>query len=79
MATIAMNLSGSMKAVSEYTEIFKLPEDFRPLDFILENYVTQQGDVMGLQILSDGRVLLYDNNKAISGWVARKTISYICR
>ena len=53
-----------------------IPEKYRPKNYKYVSYRTQDGYDMLVIIQTDGKVLLFNNNKAVSGLFLRQTITY---
>lgn len=80
VVTLSLNIGADMIASSTYKTIYTLPSEYRPEYSMIENYITQEGYAMGVAIdQNTGAVSIYNNNKAISGWIIRKIITYICK
>ena len=79
--TLKINISGDMKAVSDFIELLTLDSKYKPFNYnIIHNYVTQQGNPMILNILADGNVRLLNMNTSISdGWICRQCITYVTK
>lgn len=77
--TLRINIDGSAKADNSEQKIATIPEDYRPMFSILQNYITQGGQNMLISIRNSGDVVL--NNLSgvdtTGGWLCRQCITYI--
>lgn len=76
MVTLSFNISGTMKAVSDFIPLRTLPVKYRPLKQHFQAYTTQTGKPMTLNIDPNGQISLFNNNIEVSGFFLRQTISY---
>ena len=74
--TLSFNVNGNMTATSSIVKILTLPTKYRPKSNKYVSYATQEGYIMLLAIYTDGTLNLFNNNKAVSGFFLRQTISY---
>ena len=74
--TLSFNVNGNMPAMSSIVKILTLPTKYRPKSNKYVSYTTQEGYIMLLAIYADGTLNLFNNNKAVSGFILRQTISY---
>lgn len=75
-ATLTFNVSGSIVPASTLLLLMTIPEKYRPKNYKYVSYRTQDGYDMLVIIQTDGKVLLFNNNKAVSGFFLRQTITY---
>lgn len=76
MVTLSFNISGTMKAVSDFILLRTLNVKYRPLKQHFQAYTTQTGKPMTLKIDPNGQISLFNNNTEVSGFFLRQTISY---
>ena len=76
MVTLSFNISGTMKAVSDFILLRTLNVKYRPLKQHFQAYTTQTGKPMTLKIDPNGQISLFNNNIEVSGFFLRQTISY---
>lgn len=76
MVTLSFNITGTMKAVSDFIPLRTLPVKYRPLKQHFQAYTTQTGKPMTLKIDPNGQISLFNNNIEVSGFFLRQTISY---
>lgn len=77
MATFRSNVSGKILTNNKFIEIGTIPIEYRPLQPILVNYITQNGDIMLLEITADGKISIYLNGTTSNeGFILRQTITY---
>ena len=76
MVTLSFNISGTMKAVSDFIPLRTQPVKYRPLKQHFQAYTTQTGKPMTLKIDPNGQISLFNNNIEVSGFFLRQTISY---
>ena len=76
MVTLSFNVSGTMKAVSDFILLRTLDMKYRPLKQHFQAYTTQTGKPMTLKIDPNGQISLYNNNIEVSGFFLRQTITY---
>ena len=74
--TLSFNANGNMPAMSSIVKILTLPTKYRPKSNKYVSYVTQEGYIMLLAIYTDGTLNLFNNNKAVSGFILRQAITY---
>ncbi|RJW84414.1 hypothetical protein DWZ86_14895 [Clostridiales bacterium AF36-10] len=74
--TLTFNVSGSIVPASTLLLLMTIPEKYRPKNYKYVSYRTQDGYDMLVIIQTDGKVLLFNNNKAVSGFFLRQTITY---
>ena len=74
--TLTFNVSGSIVPASTLLLLMTIPEKYRPKNYKYVSYRTQDGYDMLVIIQTDGKVLLFNNNKAVSGLFLRQTITY---
>ena len=74
--TLTFNVSGSIVPASTLFLLMTIPEKYRPKNYKYVSYRTQDGYDMLVIIQTDGKVLLFNNNKAVSGFFLRQTITY---
>lgn len=75
---IKFNCSLTMPAKSDFVNLTVLPKEYYPITSVIHTYQSQDGLAnMCLQIGTDGTISLYNNNKAVSGWILRQNITYI--
>ena len=76
MVTLSFNISGTMKAASDFILLRTLNMKYRPLKQHFQSYTTQTGKPMTLKIDPNGQISLFNNNIEVSGFFLRQTISY---
>lgn len=76
MVTLSFNISGTMKAVSDFILLRTLNVKYHPLKQHFQAYTTQTGKPMTLKIDPNGQISLFNNNTEVSGFFLRQTISY---
>lgn len=76
IVTLNFNVAGKMEATSNIILLTTLPKKYSPATSHYHNYCTQEGAFMAMFIYTDGRLMLFNGNKSISGFLLRQTISY---
>ncbi len=74
--TLNFNIAGKMEAMSDIILFTTLPKKYSPANNHYHSYCTQEGNLMLMIIYTDGRLMLFNGNKPISGFFLRQTISY---
>lgn len=74
--TLTFNINGSMDASSDFVLLTTLPEKYRPKISHYHSYCTQEERSMVMIIYTDGKIMLFNNNRLASGLFLRQTISY---
>lgn len=74
--TLTFNINGSMDASSDFVLLTTLPEKYRPKMSHYHSYCTQEERSMVMIIYTDGKIMLFNNNRLASGLFLRQTISY---
>lgn len=77
VVSLVINISGTMKATTDYAVLFSVPEQYRPKTVVVQNFLTAKGEAMGLYVNSNGNFALHNNNKEISGWPCRQVVTYV--
>ena len=74
--TLTFNINGSMDASYDFVLLTTLPEKYRPKISHYHSYCTQEERSMVMIIYTDGKIMLFNNNRLASGLFLRQTISY---
>lgn len=74
--TLTFNINGSMDASSDFVLLTTLPEKYRPKISHYHSYCTQEERFMVVIIYTDGKIMLFNNNRLASGLFLRQIISY---
>lgn len=79
IVTLSFNCNMDMSASSNFETLFILPEGYRPAVPIYESYPVQGTTYqnMVIQIVEDGNVNIYNVNTKVSGFIIRKTFTYV--
>lgn len=79
VVNIQFNVIGSVNTTNKSIVIFTLNEGYRPIMNVLHNYITQNGDVMLLNITPAGEVQIYlVEGKITNSWIIRQCITFPC-
>lgn len=79
VVNIQFNVIGSVNTTNKSIMIFTLNEGYRPIMNVLHNYITQNGDVMLLNITPAGEVQIYlVEGKITNSWIIRQCITFPC-
>lgn len=77
LVTAFLNVSGKLAESTEFITLFTVPKECAPCRYIVENYITQTGNPMLLNLDTTGLFRIFNNNKAIDGFLLRQCITYI--
>ena len=76
IATLSFNVSGTMAADTNFVPLLTIPENYRPKNDCYQSYSTQDGNPMTILIRQNGKAEVFNNNKTVSGFLLRQTLSF---
>lgn len=77
IVSIISNIAARFKALNDFVRISNIPQEYRPRQDIVVNYITQQNNAMIFFVRSDGGVFLHNNDTNVSGWMCRQCVTFV--
>lgn len=74
--TVAFNVKGTIDTARTFLTLLTLPKEYIPSRNLYESYITQEGYIMMLSILTTGEVQIYAKEAVKSSFFLRKVMSY---
>lgn len=74
--TVAFNVRGTIDTARTLLTLLTLPKEYIPPRNLYESYITQEGYIMMLSILTTGEVQIYAKEAVKSSFFLRKVMSY---
>ena len=76
LVNIQFNVRGTIIA-GKFITLFTLNEGYRPISGVIHNYISQNGTIMILNILSTGEVQLYAIEAITNDWIIRQSVIFV--
>ena len=77
LVNIQFNVHGTIKTTEKFITLYTLNEGYRPIESIIHNYISQNGTIMILNILSTGEVKLYTSEAITNDWIIRQSVIFV--
>lgn len=77
IVSIISNIDANFKANSNFVRISNIPQEYRPRQSVIVNYISQKNNAMIFQVGNNGDVFLYNNNTDVSGWICRQCVTFV--